>query len=144
MCVLSIKVPIRKSLETYLMILVYASEYVFRYVYIPMYVCIWVSVGMLIHTCLCLCICIGMYIYIYLSVYLYRHVYIDICLCVYAFMCVCVCIDKISYVSKILSVSLSLHFSFPILWLVYLIMLPWRAHKNTFLKIKNFFSQSLS
>ena len=56
MCVLSIKVPIRKNLETYLMILVHMKNVcnihikysIYIYIYIYIYVCV----------CVCVCVCV--------------------------------------------------------------------------------------
>ena len=68
MCVLSIKVPIRKNLETYSMIVVY--------IYINIYMCVYIYIY--IYMCVCVCVCVCEYIYIY--IYIYK------CLCAYTYM----------------------------------------------------------
>ena len=66
MCVLSIKVLIRKSLETYLMILVRKNVYL----------------------CITTYIIINKYIFLFVFFYIYR--YIHVCIYVYIFVWVCI------------------------------------------------------
>ena len=79
MRVLSIKVPMRKSLKIYFSM---PTFIIFIYVYIYY-----------IYRRICLCAYVYIYIYIYDCVFMYTYIYISVCVYVCVCECVCVCVS---------------------------------------------------